>query len=216
MDNCEVVPLDFENENNSIFDLPLSNDGKTLPAQCLQGELLPQSGFFDNFIQGIKDKIDENKNKQMVKELEKSLDSFAENNAETLLILKSFGCRINVRTTNLVEISSDEFGLTGFIKCENGDAELDENCKKIFQIISTIISGGNRIEEVLNTYEEKEFYPIGEIVQETITYQGSEITVSKGMLANPQGEFKTIYFYRGYEIIPEDEIAESTESPKQQ
>jgi len=197
--------LDFDAENNSIFENIDNNNGMTNPAELNVPDIPQEGNLLGNFINGIKNKVNQKKKEKEEQKLHNDLAEMFEENTETMLILKSFGCKMILRNINLMEISSEELNIIGFMKLEDGKAEPDEECKKLFEIISTIISGGYRIEDILNKYEEQEFYPIGEIEKVKIKFKGQEIEASKGTLANPKGEKRTIVFYRGYEITPDEE-----------
>ena len=108
------------------------------------------------------------------------------------------------KTISFIEVVFLMLVLKIYEKYKLGDMTKEE-CKKLFEIISTIKSGGYRIEDILNKYEEQEFYPIGEIEKVKVKFKGQEIEASKGTLANPKGEKRTILFYRGYEIKPDEE-----------
>lgn len=196
--------MDFDSENNSIFE-NINNNSMSNPAELNIPELPQEGSLLGSFINGIKNKVNEKKKEKAEQKLNNDLTEMVEENAETMLILKSFGCKMTLKNIHLMEISSDELNIIGFMKLENGKAEPDAECKKLFEIISTIISGGYRIEDILNKYEEQEFYPIGEIEKVKVKFKGQEIEASKGTLANPKGEKRTILFYRGYEIKPDEE-----------
>lgn len=196
--------MDFDAENNSIFE-NIKNDSMTNPTELNVPDLPQEESLLGNFINGIKNKINEKKKAKEEEKFHNDLTEMFEKNTETMLILKSFGCKMTLRNINLMEIRSDELNIVGFMKLENGNAEPDEECKKLFEIISKIISGGYRIDDILNKYEKQEFYPIGEIEKVKVKFQGQEIEASKGTLANPKGEKRTILFYRGYEITPDEE-----------
>lgn len=194
----------FDSENNSIFE-NINNNSMSNPAELNIPELPQEGSLLGNFINGIKNKVNEKKKEKAEQKLNNDLTEMVEENTETMLILKSFGCKMTLKNIHLMEISSEELNIIGFMKLENGKAEPDAECKKLFEIISTIISGGYRIEDILNNYEEQEFYPIGEIEKVKVKFKGQEIEASKGTLANPKGEKRTILFYRGYEIKPDEE-----------
>lgn len=196
--------MDFDSENNSIFE-NINNNSMSNPAELNIPELPQEGSLLGNFINGIKNKVNEKKKEKAEQKLNNDLTEMVEENTETMLILKSFGCKMTLKNIHLMEISSEELNIIGFMKLENGKAEPDAECKKLFEIISTIISGGYRIEDILNKYEEQEFYPIGEIEKVKVKFKGQEIEASKGTLANPKGEKRTILFYRGYEIKPDEE-----------
>lgn len=198
--------MDFNSENNSIFEGLNNNSGMSMPQNIPMPENQPQQNLLGNFINSVKNKLDEAKQKKESEQLEEQLTQILNENSEILLILKSFGCRLNIKSLNMVEIISDEFHLNGHIYINNENVEMDEECKKLFHIISTVVNGGYRIEDILNKYEEEDFYPIGEIEQIPVIYKGTEIQASRGRLANPKGEIRTIIFYRGYEIQPDNEI----------
>lgn len=164
-----------------------------------------QESLLANFINSIKNKLDVAKQKKLEDENFAQLNNLVDENSETLIILKSFGCKITVRALNLVEVDCAEFQLKGFMHINDGNVEMDENCQRIFKLISEIISGGYRIDDILSKYETEEFYPYGEIEQVTVTYRGQEIKASRGTLMNPKGETRSIVFYRGYEITPDEQ-----------
>lgn len=197
--------MDFDAENNSIFE-GLNNGGMSLPQNVPMPEMPQQQNLLGSFINNIKNKLDEVKHQKSIEQLEITLNNFVDENTETLLILKSFGCKLTIKSPEIIEISSEEFKISGYMYIKNNSVDMDEDAEKLFNIISQIISGGYRIEDILNKYEKEEFYPIGEIEQVPIIYKGTEITASRGRLANPKGEIKTILFYKGYEILPDDEL----------
>lgn len=200
--------MDFNADNNSIFE-DLKNQAATSPPTEIPSmPAPPQESLLGNFINSVKNKLEEAKLKKLEDKTFEDLNKLVDTNSETLIILKSFGCKIIVRAINLVEVNCEEFQLKGFMHLNDDGVEMDENCKQIFKTISEIISGGYRIDEILSKYESEEFYPYGEIEQITITYKGQEIKASKGTLMNPKGETKRIIFYKGYEILPDDELAE--------
>lgn len=201
--------MDFDSENNSIFE-GLGNSGMPMPQNIpMPQEINSQQSLLGTFLNSIKNKLDETKRYKEEKNLQEELQNFVDQNEETILILKSFGCKLTFLSLNAIEISSEEFNIKGHIYTKDDTVEIDEECKKLFAIISTIISGGYRIEDTLNKYEQEEFYPYGEIEQIPVTYKGTEIKASKGTLMNPKGETRTIIFYRGYEITPDDETKEN-------
>lgn len=201
--------MDFDSENNSIFD-GLGNSGMSMPQNIpMPQEIDSQPGLLGNFINSIKNKLDETKRNKEQQNIQEELQDFVNQNTETILILKSFGCKLTFLSLNAIEIYSEEFHIKGHIYTQNDNVEMDEECKKLFSIISKIISGGYRIEDILNKYESEEFYPYGEIEQIPIRYKGTDITASKGTLMNPKGETRTIIFYKGYEITPDDETENS-------
>ncbi|MBR3890310.1 hypothetical protein IKJ53_07330 [bacterium] len=201
--------MNFSEENNSIFDSPDINENSALiPIIKNLPEVTNQSNTLDSFINKIKSKINETKKTIEDEKLAKSLEKMTEDNSEILLILKSFGCTMTLVKQDKVLFKSDELNLSGYATIKDGVAEMDEDCKQLFEVISQIITGGYRIDEVLAKYEEQEFYPIGEIQPVEINYKGTKITASQGTLANPQGEFKTILFYKGYEILSDEQLAE--------
>lgn len=200
--------MDFDADNNSIFEGLNNNSGMSVPQDIPVHELPPQQNFFGSFINSVKNKLEEVQFKKNSEKLGMQLQQLVDENTETLLILKSFGCQLTVISAGTVEISSEEFNITGHIYTTEDNVEIDEECEKLFSIISTIISGGYRIEDILNKYEQEEFYPYGEIEQIPVTYKGTEIKASKGTLMNPKGEIKKIIFYKGYEITPDNESPE--------
>lgn len=199
--------MDFDSENNSIFE-NLNNSGMSMPQNMPMPAPTQQQNILGNFLNSVKNKLDEVKQKKESQEFEEQLNQIFNENTEILLILKSFGCKLNIKSLNMVEIHSDEFNLSGHIFINDENVEMDEDCKKLFKIISEIVNGGYRIEDILNKYEAEEFYPIGEIEQVSVLYKGTEIKASRGRLANPKGEIRTITFYRGYEIKPDNETEE--------
>lgn len=200
--------MDFDADNNSIFEDLKNQAAPPPPMEIPPMPAPPQESLLGNFINSVKNKLEEAKLKRLEDKNFEDLNNLVDTNSETLIILKSFGCKITVRATNLVEVDCDEFQLKGFMHINDDGVEMDENCQQIFKTISEIISGGYRIDEILSKYESEEFYPYGEIEQITITYKGQEIKASKGTLMNPKGETKRIIFYKGYEILPDDELAE--------
>lgn len=201
--------MNFDENNNSIFDSPNINEASyfsSLPKEL--PELNQQGGAFETFFNKIKSKIDDAKKEAEDEKIAKSLEKMAEDNSEILLILKSFGCTMTVVALDKILFKSDELNLGGYATIKDGVPEMDENCKQLFETITQIITGGYRIEDVLSKYEEQEFYPIGEITPVEINYKGTKITASQGTLANPKGEFKTILFYKGYEILSDEQLAE--------
>lgn len=167
-----------------------------------------QNSLLNNFFSNIKEKINNTKFEKTEKEFQQGLVNLVENNSDILLILKSFDCKMNFINNNIIEISSSELHLKGTMTLKDKTVELDDNCKQLFNVISQIISGGYRLDDILAKYESEEFYPIGEVVPVEINYKGSKITASKGMLVNPKGETKTITFYKGYEILSDEELQE--------
>ncbi len=201
--------MNFNEENNSIFDSPSLNDNQSFSPMLKElPEVTQQGGVLDAFFNKIKSKIDDAKKEVEDEKLTKNLEKMAEDNSEILLILKSFGCTMTVVELDKVLFKSDELNLSGYATIKDGVAEMDEDCKQLFDVIAQIITGGYRIDEVLAKYEKQEFYPIGEIRPVEINYKGTKITASQGTLANPQGEFKTILFYKGYEILSDEQLAE--------
>ena len=214
MYNSKEKTLDFDNNNNSIFE-NINNAMITPPHNIEEETVDPQKEtLLGNVVNNIKNKFQKIKNEKQYEENLKALEEMLQDKSDILTILKSFDCKIIIISLELVEITSAELDITGFINIKNDIAEPDENCKKLFQLISTIIAGGYRIEDILNKYEEEDFYPIGEITPIKIKYKGNEITASKGLLANPQGEIKTIIFYKGYEIKPDEENDEEDKTNK--
>lgn len=201
--------MSFDEENNSIFDSPdIKENSALIPIINELPEVTNQVNTLDAFINKIKSKINNAQKEIEDEKLRKSLEKIVEDNSEILLILKSFGCTMTVVEMNKVLFKSDEINLSGYATIKDGVAEMDDDCKQLFEVISQIITGGYRIDEVLAKYEEQEFYPIGEIQPVEINYKGTKITASQGTLANPQGEFKTILFYKGYEILSDEQLAE--------
>lgn len=198
--------MNFDADNNSIFGDLNNKNGMSMPQNVDMPELPPQQNLLGSFINNVKNKLDEAKQKKEAELLESELSNIISENTETLLILKSFGCKLKILSQEVVEISSEEFHIIGHIYTKNDAVEMDEECTKLFTIISEIINGGYRIEDILNKYEQEDFYPYGEIEQVPIIYKGTEIKASKGTLMNPKGETRTILFYKGYEILPDDEV----------
>ncbi len=196
--------MDFDADNNSIFD-DLKNQAATPPQMEIPPVPAQQESLLGSFINSVKNKLDEAKQKKLEDKNFEELNNLVDTNSETLIILKSFGCKITLRALDLIEVDCDEFKLKGFMQIKDEKVEMDENCQQIFRTISEIISSGYRIDEILSKYESEEFYPYGEIEQIKVTYKGTEIKASQGTLMNPKGETRKIIFYRGYEITPDDE-----------
>lgn len=197
--------MDFDADNNSIFE-GLNNGEMNMPQNIPMPEMPQQSNLLGSFINNIRNKLVEAKQQKTSESLGADLQNLVDENTETLLILKSFGCKITIKSLEIIEILSEEFHISGYMYIKDGNVDMDDECKKLFDIISQIISGGYRIEDILNKYEQEEFYPIGEIEQVPVIYKGTEINASRGRLANPKGEIRTVLFYRGYEIIPDNEL----------
>ncbi len=126
--------MDFDAENNSIFE-NIKNDSMTNPTELNVPDLPQEESLLGNFINGIKNKVNEKKKAKAEEKFHNDLTEMFEKNTETMLILKSFGCKMTLRNINLMEIRSDELNIVGFMKLENGNAEPDEECKKLFEII---------------------------------------------------------------------------------
>ena len=104
------------------------------PAELNIPELPQEGSLLGNFINGIKNKVNEKKKEKAEQKLNNDLTEMVEENTETMLILKSFGCKMTLKNIHLMEISSDELNIIGFMKLENGKAEPDAECKKLFEI----------------------------------------------------------------------------------
>lgn len=201
--------MDFDADNNSIFSSPgKGNEATPPPFSGNVPDLPDQNSALNNFFNSIKQKLDNAKTEKTEKEMHDGLVNLIESNSDVLLILKSFDCKMNFIDNNTIEVVSKELNLKGQMRINKDTVELDDNCKQLFDVITQIISGGYRLDDILAKYESEEYYPIGEVVPVEINYKGTKITASKGMLVNPKGETKTITFYKGYEILSDEELEE--------
>jgi len=207
------MPMNYDNDENSqmsgsIFSNPELINPTPVQQPPAQEEKKP-TDLLSNLIRHITSKIIDPETGQSIKEqkkLQKIIEKVVEEHGDLLQIFEDFGAKLIYKEEKTVEIVVPKFGMTGEMRTdENGEIILDDNAKEIFTKMAHYVNSVNSFEFSMHMYEQLGFYPVGELVAETITYKGKELKVQKGVLMNDKGESKNIYIYKGQELILDDE-----------
>lgn len=187
--------------NDSIFNSPELQPGYDYNAvnpQPTVGQGLAK--FIDKVVNKF---IEEPKAKRETRNLQKLADELFAENGEVLKVFYDFGCNI-VFKDDFIELQYPQLDLVGKITIENDEAVFDETTQKIMEQLSKLVYNTSKLGDVINDYETQEFYPVGELVKRPITLNGKEVEVMTGMLVNPKGETKQVYYYKGKEVHPDE------------
>lgn len=137
-------------------------------------------------------------------ELQKQLVKFAKDNEDILEVFNKFDCKMEYGKDG-IKLICPQLKIEGKITVkEDKTAEFDDNASRIMNHLANLVSGTNGLNMIVNEYEKQGFYPIDDLVKETVIYQGNSVEVMTGTLKNKQGETKKIYYYKGAEITPDE------------
>lgn len=200
---------DDSHMNGSIFDgnkgnysnVPIAPENIPMPAANQVNNNFVGT-LVDKFMNSSKDK--QNVEQAFIKDQSLQLKKIIEDNKEIFEIFAKYDCKMSIVENGIV-VEYPSLNMTGKMTIkEDGTGEFDEDAMKIFEHLAKLIVRSEKMNSDIDKYEAEGFYPVGDLISEKITYKGQEIDVMVGMLANPKGETKKVYFYRGKEIHPEN------------
>ena len=198
--------MSFGQDNNynsdSIFSSELKNNSDTT-VPIMPPDIPKPSRESAGMLEGLVDRLIKKPLKDSANKKEKTeFEKVVKENEELFKILMKYGCELVMQEDGAI-INYPKMKLSGKIIVKNNKVEFDEDVKKIFQYIAQFEVQSGNLEQMIDSYEEQEFYPVGELEKQTVTYQGKEVEVMVGTLMNTKKETKKVYFYRGKEITPD-------------
>ncbi|MCR5266208.1 MAG: hypothetical protein K6E29_06400 [Cyanobacteria bacterium RUI128] len=188
-----------ERNSESIFNSSAHQEvpiiSKEVPMPTTAGSTNFIEGLLSKLIKNPKDLLFSNKKGNVTNIIEQNIDFF-----EALVKLKF---RLVMQDDGFIIVNPDNTmsGKVTFLK--NNESKFDDNAQILFNQIANLIINNDGLETMIDAYEKDNFYPVGELVKETITYNGKEIEVMAGTLMNPKKETKKVYFYKGKEVFPD-------------
>ena len=184
-------------DNGSIFSTPAQN--MSMPAS--QDAPPMKSGAVMKFMDTLMSKFgDEPKPKEDIKKLVKEAEDLFKENEEIFHIMYQFGCNIEV-AEGYVEFQYPALDLVGRLTFEKDkEPVLDENAQKIMEHLAVLIQNSNGMDAMINSYEEEEFYPVGDLEKQVLTINNQQYEVMVGTLMNPKGETKKVYYQNGKDV----------------
>lgn len=193
-------------ENDSIFsDSSSFSQGFTNPVpDAVLNKPVPEQkegGFLSKIVKKF---IEAGQPSEADIQFRKELIKLAKENEDIFEVFNQFGCKL-VYQKGCIVLKCPQLKLEGKITIkEDNTAEFDENTKRIMSHLANLVSNTNNLTLIVNEYEKQGFYPSGDLIKETIIYQGQSVEVLAGLLQNNKGETKKMYYYKGQEITPDE------------
>ncbi len=193
-------------ENESIFsDSSSFTQGFTNPVpDAVLNKSAPErktGGFLSKIVKKF---IDAGQPSEEDVKFRKELIKLAKENEDIFEVFNQFGCKLEYQKGCII-LKCPQLKLDGKITIkEDNTAEFDENTQRIMSHLASLVSNTNNLTLIVNEYEKQGFYPSGDLVKETVTYQGKSVEVLAGILQNKKGETKKMYYYKGQEITPDE------------
>lgn len=204
------MPMNYDDENSQMSGSIFSDPGIVNPAP--QNQPVPveeKKDILSGLIRRISSKLVDPQTGQNIieqRKMKKITDKMEEEVGEILFILKEYGAKLVYRSNEEFDIVVPRLALSGKITTnKEGELILDDGAKEIFSKMAKYINNRNSFEFTMNMYAEIGFYPVGDLTEETITYKGRKLKVSKGTLMNNKGETRDFYMHNGQEIILDKE-----------
>lgn len=169
------------------------------------------NGLMSKLISSISNKISEYEDKIENEKYKRQLTKMFEKDADIFEILSKFGCKIKCINATYLEIKSEPLNLIGHINlaAQKEEEIFDENAKRIMRNIAYVTYNKNQLEDIIDVMESEGFYPVGalEIVEAILSGEKCEVHVGK--FQNENGEERTIYFYNGQQVFPQEPDSEN-------
>ncbi len=194
-----------DNNNQNINDSIFTDTSQIEGRQAFPVEETTKRGeniiikLFESFVEKF---IDEPKRKKEIQNYIKSGTETLSEFEDILTLFHDTGCNIIVKD-NLIELEYPVLNLKGTITLKDGEAVFDEVTNKILAHISAVIVNTNKLDDILNSYEEEGFYPVGDLTKKTIILNGKQTEVLLGEMMNKKGETRNVYYYKGKEVTPD-------------
>lgn len=206
--------MEFEQENNEFYNTEsIFEDNETVVSSPQEidrkrvnkspektGENSVLAKLFEIFFS----KVEGFQESRKQKALKRYVENVLKNQEEFFILLNSFGCTLDINGRETT-INCKQINLSGkMIQDDNGEFSFDENTMKILQYIVNTILATNSIDSLIDEYEQKGFYPVGNLSKEKAILEGQEVEVLVGTFVNTNGEQRKVYLYNGKQIFPQE------------